>query len=109
MSLKNLLEKNNIPYNKYINMVISNTLKFGLDPKKLKIANDNKHKFEYDGVKFGSSINKDFLIYTILENMGEVDKGTANKKRFAYRARAKAIYDKSKKISPSSLSYNILW
>jgi hypothetical protein len=109
MSLLNLLENNNIPFKTYIKLVIDKILDFGLDPKKLKLADDKKHKFDYDGIKFGSSINKDFLIYTILENMGEIDKGTANKKRNSYRARAKQIYEKSKKLSPSALSYNILW
>lgn len=107
--LKKLLEKNKIPYNKYINKVKSQLKKNNLDPKLLKVCNDGKHKFEYENIKFGSVINKDFIIYSILEDMEKIEKGTAEKKRNSYRARAKAIYEKSEKLSPSFLSYNILW
>jgi len=109
MTLKKLLKDLDIPLEKYINFVKIKIEKFGLDPYKLKIADDGKHKFNYDGIKFGSVINKDYLIYLLLEDMGKVEPGTANKMRKAYRARAKDIYDKSDKLSPSSLSYQILW
>lgn len=107
--LKKLLEKNNISFNKYLKIVKAQIKKYNLDPNLLKVCYDGKHKFEYDGIKFGSVINKDYIIYKLLEDQGEIDQGTSNKKRNAYRARAKDIYDKSKKLSPSHLSYNILW
>lgn len=109
MTLKKLLDELKIPYSKYIKLVKLKLANENLDPMKLKIADDGKHKFEYDGVKFGSVINNDFLIYTILEDRGDLDVGTAQQKRKAYRARAKMIYEKSNKLSPSWLSFNILW
>jgi hypothetical protein len=109
MSLKNLLKKYDISPTEYIKIVHKKLLDNNLDPKKLKLASDEKHKFNYDGVKFGSVINRDFIIYSILEKNGKIEKGTANMKRKAYRARAKGIYEKSEKLSPSYLSMKILW
>ena len=109
MSLKSKIENYDINYRDYLKCVKHQLTKNNLDPKKLKIANDGKHKFIYDGVKFGSIINKDYLIYSLLEYEGLVDKGTAEMKRKAYRARAKDIYEKADYLSPSYLSFNILW
>ena len=79
-------------------------------------SDDNKHKImtlDNKGkiIKFGSSINNDFIIYNFLENMGKVKKGTANIKRNSYLARATNIKGewKKNKYSKNNLAINILW
>jgi len=83
----------------------------GYDPDKLSMAEDENHKLCYDGVCFGKVDYFDYIIYSWLESKGELPEGTADKKRKAYRARAKKARGdwKSNKLSPNNLAINILW
>ena len=94
----------------YLRKARANAKAYGLDPKKLKLG-DGKHKLSYDGVGFGLKTYKDFLLLSAEEKAGRVPKGTAEKKRNAYRARAMKIKGdwKDNKISPNNLAIHILW
>jgi len=72
----------------------------------LKIASDNKHKLELNGVKFGALGYSDYIKYKI-----EGDKDKAEKAREAYLARATKIEGdwKDNKYSANNLSRNLLW
>ena len=94
----------------YLRKARANAKAYGLDPKKLTMG-DGKHKFSYDGVGFGLKSYNDFLLLSAEEKAGRVPKGTAEKKRKAYRARAEKIKGnwKDNKISPNNLAIHILW
>jgi hypothetical protein len=94
----------------YLRKARANAKAYGLDPKKLKLG-DGKHKFSYDGVGFGLKSYNDFLLLSAEEKAGRVPKGTAEKKRKQYRARAEKIKGdwKENKISPNNLAIHILW
>ena len=67
---------------------------------------DEGHK-----IKFGSSINNDFIIYILLEEMGRIPRGTAKNKRYLYLSRATNIKGnwKINKYSKNNLAIKILW
>jgi hypothetical protein len=82
----------------------------GYNPNLLNFSTNKMNKLNYNGTNFGSSINKDFLIYSLLYKRGLFDKEAILKKRKAYKARAHDVMIKTNnKESPASLSYNILW
>ena len=95
----------------YLRQARAKAKAYGLDPKKLKLATDGKHKLDYDGVKFGLKHYNDFLLWSAEEKAGRVPKGTAEKKRKLYRARAEKIKGewKANKVSPNNLAIHILW
>jgi hypothetical protein len=80
----------------------------GYDPKKLMLCDDGKHKLNYDGVKFGALGYGDHIIYSYLEKQGEVEKGTASKKRKVFRKSHGAMKD-SGKFSANQMAIRILW
>jgi hypothetical protein len=89
--------------------------KEGYDPKALRLAT-SPYKLEIttpEGsvVKFGRRPYKDFLQWSAMEKDGEVPKGTAEKKREQYKARAmKAKGDwRNNDYSPNWLALRILW
>jgi hypothetical protein len=94
----------------YLRKARANAKAYGLDPKKLQLG-DGKHKLSYDGVGFGLKSYKDFLLWSDEEKAGRVPKGTAEKKRKAYLARATKIKGdwKQNKVSPNNLAIHILW
>ena len=95
----------------YLRQAKAKAKAYGLDPKKLKVATDGKHKLSYDGVLFGAMRYGDHLLWSAEEKAGRVPKGTAEKKRKAYRARAEKIKGewKANKTSPNNLAIHILW
>ena len=95
----------------YLRQAKAKAKAYGLDPKKLKVATDGKHKFSYDGVLFGAMRYGDHLLWSAEEKAGRVPKGTAEKKRKQYRARAEKIKGdwKANKTSPNNLAIHILW
>lgn len=108
--LKKHLKDLDLDIREYISNVKKQVKKAGYNPKYLTLSDDPKKKFTYNNIDFGSSINNDYIIYKMLDKKNNTD--IADKKRNAYRARAKSIYEKSKltnQISPSILSFDILW
>ena len=95
----------------YLRQAKAKAKAYGLDPKKLKVATDGKHKLSYDGVLFGATRYGDHLLWSAEEKAGRVPKGTAEKKRTSYRARAMKIKGewKDNKVSPNNLAIHILW
>lgn len=112
----NELLKLGINPKEYLNEVIKNAnkngyydpIKFSKNPKyKISILTPPNNKI----ISFGSPINKDFIIYKLLEKMGEVEKGTAKKRQYAYLSRATKIKGnwKNNPYSKNNLAINILW
>ena len=89
--------------------------KNGYDPSKVIFCTTGTNKLEYESpdgqVHFGNPDYPDFIIYSWLEHKGEVDEGTADKRRELYRARATNIKGnwKKNKYSANNLAINILW
>ena len=94
----------------YLRQAKAKAKAYGLDPKKLTLG-EGKHKLSYDGVGFGLKTYKDHLLWSAEEKAGRVPKGTAEKKRKAYLARATKIKGdwKQNKVSPNNLAIHILW
>ena len=94
----------------YLRQARAKAKAYGLDPKKLTLG-EGKHKLSYDGVGFGLKTYKDHLLWSAEEKAGRVPKGTAEKKRKAYLARATKIQGdwKQNKVSPNNLAIHILW
>jgi DNA adenine methylase len=87
----------------------------GYDPSKVIFCTTGTNKLEYESpngqVHYGNPDYNDYIIYSWLEHKGEVEKGTADKRRELYRARATNIKGnwKKNKYSPNNLAINILW
>jgi hypothetical protein len=104
------LEQLNINPLDYLKRVRNVAKKRGYLPLLVNFSDDEKHKLNYNGTKFGSSYNNDFIIYTILSEKGLYTSEEIKKKRDAYRARAREVMIKTNDDeSPASLSYYILW
>ena len=84
--------------------------KRGYDPERLTLSTDNKHKLEYDCIRFGAVGYKDKIIYSWLEHNNELPEGTAIKKGTNYRKRAERVMLRTNnKFSPASLAWSIIW
>jgi DNA adenine methylase len=105
------LERVGLTHNIYMKKAKELAEASGYDPSKLTMAEDGDHKLCYDGICFGKVTYFDYIIYSWLESQGEIPEGTADKKRKAYRARAKKARGdwKNNKLSPNNLAINILW
>jgi hypothetical protein len=97
-----------MPEKMYLKKAKAKAKAAGYDPKMLMMADDGKHKLDYDGVKFGALGYGDHIIYSYLEKLGEVEKGLASKKRRVFRKSHGAMKD-SGKFSANQLAINILW
>ena len=115
MYFETFLKNYGIPPNIYLNIAKNNALNYGLDPDNLYLSNDIKHKLIYKNgnknIYFGSNGNGDFIIYSLLEKMNVIPKGTAQHKQYLYISRASNISGNWKRnpISKNNLAINILW
>jgi len=104
------LQKLNITQDEYLNYAKKIAKMRGYDPKKLELANDDKHKLNYDGVPFGAVGYKDYILYLHLAKEKEITLEEANKKMINYRKRSyKIMKETNNKYSPATLAYNITW
>jgi DNA adenine methylase len=89
--------------------------KTGYDGDKVLFCNTGKNKLMYESpdglVHFGNPDYPDYIIYSWLEHIGQVEEGYADKRRELYRARATRIKGnwKKNKYSKNNMSINILW
>ncbi len=105
--LKKQLKDLDLDIKKYISLVKKQAKIKGYNPKHLTLSENPKKKFTYDNIDFGSSINKDYIIYKMLDE--KLNTNIADKKRDAYHKRASKIYNESSELSPSVLAMEILW
>jgi hypothetical protein len=100
---------NQIDINEYLNIARLKARKYGYDgtielsdriDKKLKFTDRLTGKV----IHFGAKDYYDKIIYKLLYG-----KAVANDKAELYRLRAWSVFNKSKALSPSSLSWYILW
>lgn len=105
------LEKLNITQDEYLDYACKIAKLRGYDPKKLQLANDDKHKLIYNGVKFGAVGYNDFILYLHQVKEGKIPFEYAIEKMKNYRKRAENIKGdwKKDKESPNNLAINILW
>jgi hypothetical protein len=115
MSVIPLLRTLKIDEDYYLNKCRERAKKHGLNYHTLELSNCKNKKLSIrndDGKKinFGSATNKDFIIWSILEFRGDVEKGYAWKKQNVFHKSHEAMhYDKDNKYSPNALSLAILW
>lgn len=82
----------------------------GYNPDLLNISDDDDHKLNYNGVKFGKVGYQDQLIIAKQVNDGKVPFEYLVDKIKQYRQRARKVMKATNnKYSPASLSYYILW
>lgn len=102
---KKQLQEENIDSKDYLDIVRTNAKMKGYNPSLLNYSDDDIHKLDYDGVKFGRVGYNDFIIYLFT-----TDEDEALNKRKNYRKRAyKVMKETNDKFSPATLSYEILW
>ena len=83
-----------------------NTINFSNAKNKKISIRDNDNKL----INFGSAINNDFIIWSILEQRKQVDKGYAHKKQNVFwKSHTAMKYDKNNPYSPNNLSLKLLW
>jgi hypothetical protein len=106
-----LLDNFKISKKVYLDTAKKNAKDKGYDPNLLNFSKRKDKKLNYNGVNFGSSTNRDFIIYSILEDRQEIAKGTALQQRKQYLARAKKIKGdwKKDKESANYLAIKTLW
>jgi len=114
MYFQTVLKNLGINPNEYLN-IVNNKAKY-FKYSHIYFSDDNKHKLMIidplgHKIKFGSSINNDFIIYKLLEKKGQYPKGTADKRRHSYLSRATNIKGewKKNKYSKNNLAIHILW
>jgi DNA adenine methylase len=109
------LNKMGLAPKQYLKQARTMAEKTGYDSDKVVFCNTGKNKLMYESpnglVHFGNPDYPDYIIYSWLEHKGEVEKGTADKRRELYRARATKIKGdwKKNKYSANNLAINILW
>ena len=110
MTITEYLKNKNINPTTYLNIAKKTGSSAGYNPKLISFSQNPKYKLNYDGTDFGASGYNDFILYKLLEKEQEVPSGTSDKRRNAYRTRAKSTMEKTNnKYSKASLSYHILW
>ncbi len=98
-----------VDINEYLKIAKKNLKNAGYDGD-LEISNRFNKKLKYTDKKtgkilhFGDKLSKDFIIYTLTQG----DK-VAKIKQDHYKKRAKNVFNKTDKLSPSHLSWYVLW
>jgi hypothetical protein len=98
--------------NDYLEIVKYIATLYNYDPDKLTLANDKKHKLDYEGVKFGGYKNKDFIqyMYEFFNNKITEDNMLNHRKKYLARAtKIKGNNWRDNPISPNNLAIKILW
>lgn len=109
------LDKMGLAPKQYLKQAKIMAEKTGYESDKVVFCNTGKNKLMYESpdglVHFGNPDYPDYIIYSWLEHKGEVEEGTADKRRELYRARATKIKGdwKKNKYSANNLAINILW
>lgn len=105
------LKELNISIKTYLNIAKQRAKSAGYDPKLLTISKVPEYKLNYDGVNFGRTGYGDFIIWSILEDRGQVEKGYAEQKRDTFQKSHSKIKGnwKSNPKSPNNLALNINW
>jgi len=107
-----------IKYNpkSYLNEARLRAVAMGYKPTSLTFSNDGTHKLSYltpEGrlVSFGLLGYGDYLIWSHLEHMGGVKKGTARSKRNVFHKSHSKMPGawKQNNYSPNNLALRILW
>ncbi len=98
----------------YLNIAKKKAAQAGYDPALLKFSDKPRYKLEYDGTHFGHSSYPDFIVYSILAEMGEYEKYTkayAARRRASYLARASKIQGDWRRnpVSKNWLAIRVLW
>jgi hypothetical protein len=93
----------------YLQVARKYALKNNYDPNKLSFSDNEKYKLNYDGVDFGSSMNNDFIIYSLLNKRGIDTNPQIHRSRYLARSGKIGGDWKNNKLSKNNLSRRILW
>ena len=105
------LKELKIPVSKYLKIARERAKTSGYNPKLLTISKDPVYKLNYDGVNFGRTGYGDYIIWGILEDRGQVEKGYAEQKRNVFQkshTKIKGNWRNNPK-SPNNLALKINW
>ena len=105
------LKELKIPVSKYLKIAREKAKTSGYNPKLLTISKDPVYKLNYDGVNFGRTGYGDYIIWGILEDRGQVEKGYAEQKRNVFQkshTKIKGNWRNNPK-SPNNLALKINW
>jgi hypothetical protein len=104
-------KKNGLTPNNYLKLAKSKAEKNGFNPNLLKLSDNADKKLSYNNIDFGSSSNKDYIIYQHLEKQKLINDGESEKHRKNYLSRALKIKGnwKNKPLSKNNLAIKILW
>lgn len=92
---------------KYLQVAKKYASSHNYDPSKLTFSDNEKYKLNYDGINFGSSINNDFIIYSLMHKSGENPE--VHRRRYLARSGKIGGDWKNNKLSKNNLSRRILW
>ena len=115
MDFINVLNQVDIKPETYLKKAKNKAQKLGLNYKTLNFSKAKHKKLcirdDYNKlVNFGSSVNGDYIIWSIFEKRRQVPQGFANKKQYVFwRSHTAMKYDKQNPYSANNLSLNILW
>jgi len=110
MFIKQLKELK-IPVSQYLTIAKDRAKKAGYNPELLTISKNKIYKLNYDGVNFGRVGYGDFIIWSILESRGQVEKGYAEQKRNVFQKSHSQIKGnwKNDPKSKNNLALKINW
>lgn len=110
MFIKQLKELK-IPVSEYLSIAKQRAKKAGYNPNLLKISKKTEYKLDYNGVNFGRTGYGDFIIWSILEDRGDVEKGYAEQKQNTFQKSHSQIKGdwKNNPESPNNLALKINW
>ena len=108
---KNQLKELKIPVSTYLKIARQRATKAGYNPKLLTFSTNPIYKLNYSGVNFGRTGYGDFIIWSILEDRGLVEKGYASQKQDTFKKSHSQIKGdwRNNPISPNNLALKINW
>jgi hypothetical protein len=89
----------------YINIIRKIATRNGYT-KRLEFSDNSKYKFVYDGVHFGSSSNKDYIIYLL---MNQYEKAHTMRNSYLKRTKLMKGTDLKNPLNKNVLSRVITW
>lgn len=100
----------------YLEEARRRALNHGYEPEAVSFSEDGKHKLEYTTptgrtIRFGRVGYGDHILWSMLEEMGRVPKGTASKKQNVFHKSHEAIKGKWRDdpYSPNMLALKVIW
>ena len=104
--METVLKLYNIKPKSYLKIMQLIAKQNGYNPKLLSFSDNPKYKLNYNGINFGSSSNKDYIIYLLLE---EYEKAIIMRNSYLKRTKSIKGTDLDDKLNKNVLSRVITW